>query len=53
MIKDKIDFPMHVNEWKETGGIMADYCRANAKPNKHALINSFLPPFHFHSFLFK
>jgi len=28
MIKDKIDFPMHVNQCKETGGTMADYCRA-------------------------
>ena len=32
MLKDKIDFPTHVNEWKETGGTMADYCRANAIP---------------------
>jgi|GEM_PF-4854478 len=29
MTKDKIDFPMHVNQWKETSGNMADYCRAN------------------------
>ena len=29
MLKDKIDFATHVNEWKETGGTMADYCRTN------------------------
>jgi len=28
MLKDKIDFPLHVNQWKETSGTMADYCRA-------------------------
>jgi len=29
MIKDKVDYPYQVNQWKEVGGTMADYCRAN------------------------
>ncbi len=27
MIKDKIDYPNHVNQWKEIGGSMAAYCK--------------------------
>jgi hypothetical protein len=27
MIKDKVDYPMHVNAWKEIGGSMAGFCK--------------------------
>jgi len=29
MIKDKVDYPYHVNQWKEVGGTMAGYCKEN------------------------
>jgi hypothetical protein len=29
MLKDKTDYPLHVKQWKETGGSMAAYCKAN------------------------
>ena len=27
MLKDKVDYPDHVNQWKEVGGTMAGYCK--------------------------
>ncbi len=27
MIKDKVDYPYQVNQWKEVGGTMAGYCK--------------------------
>ena len=27
MIKDKINFPLHVSQWKETGQTMSAYCK--------------------------
>lgn len=27
MLKDKVDYPMHVYAWKEIGGTMAGYCK--------------------------
>lgn len=29
MLKDKVDYPYHVNQWKEVGGTMAGYCKEN------------------------
>jgi len=29
MIKDKVDYPYQVNQWKEVGGTMAGYCKEN------------------------
>jgi len=28
MLKDKIDYPLHINQWKEASGAMAAYCRS-------------------------